>query len=742
MEKKENEMFLLCGYLPVRRFRLGVSKKKDYEIVLPSPQNQLRSLVKSSIFKIDGSQAIFSFESNITPQVDTAQPRLSTWTDEKSDNKIYKFSIDRSGSSIFERLYTEDPLVPLQNSLLSNNGYSLSSPEGQKLLENIQSFKKRSEYVVRFGTVFVEDSAGSGIIQNFNDLFRFKDLFSFWKASLGACFVDADRKFKLYSSANIIDNLASYLSLALKQTTWFLKKLLSLDSIILDAGEKEGISTVYLEGIAMNVSKLRYFYRQTMLNPLGVVSGRFKVITGKFDENEKAILRVTVLILESTAKLEKFTVDLVKSWFEGEDVNLSPKVYKLLVWKTLEPDENIQKSIEYNSDAINEYKEAIVYQKQLEEAFPDSLCVLNLAEADNMTELLNRFLDLQFGFDEKSSLDMSQKNPVLNFRCTHVHTKNSRSLLYRGDRRSLHLIDRSGTSPPALISELSNISHLSKHHRSLHVLTADCCLSVIDLDDSLRKGEIIMNQLIDEKFKFVDSIRSSASAVGVFQREEEGEGPAKRLGVYLVDQTQAMEEREMINIDLEKEFQKPVDESKLTVFGKVQSLANENERSKRILAVWSGVVDAESKVYSFEMLLRGILIICTLNKGKRPNKITYRWLKLAGNSYSLEKQTLEINLVNLQSPPFNTPLVFEHNSIPYIFHRPTTANLLDFALFKLTRRSFTLTCRSSSTSSLRSSIKSTISTTNVRWHVNERKSMMLMADCLCRLTMIDVKCCY
>ena len=140
--------------------------------------------------------------------------------------------------------------------------------------------------------------------------------------------------------------LENEMSLIMKGFLWKLDRLLTIKDTDTDAA---AIRAVFCESICLYIYRLRYFFRRVVLNPLGQQQGRWKVIPGGFDDGEKTVLRVTIFFLERINDYEKLTYYNLKKLFSNRQENrFSVKLFKKILYKTLDVENNLQKVIDYN----------------------------------------------------------------------------------------------------------------------------------------------------------------------------------------------------------------------------------------------------------------------------------------------------------------------------------------------------------------------------------------------------------
>lgn len=723
MEKdhsKTIEFHLLASLKPLKKFRFAMASNLTRKIKFPSPLEDLINLMGDFSVKLSGHHIFYKFGYQRTPTLDSIQPRLIMWTT-SDDKKIYHLKLERTGRPLFERLFVDSHPVQDQAKPVIDHGFSVNSIEGINLLEKTNQCKKVYEYVVRHCGIFCQDILGSSVISVFEDLYRHKSLTTLWRASYGMCFADPESKFKLYKKSSIIDRLSTYLGVILKQTTWFVKKCLETEFLNISPEEKQSITSVYIESISINIIKLRYFYRQTMLLPLGQTSGRFKIIQGKFDESEKIILRVTVHFIEHTEKLEKVTLDMIKRWFsEEQGSNLSPNIYKLILWKILDTNDNIDLTIKFNQGEIEALRLSFLDQDGTKNVDPEHLAIPDINCADKTMDLLHNFLACQLSFDVQSSVDIGRHNLMFTYRGVHLLSRYNRSLLMSNSTCTLSIVEqRSACSSPSELDAIQLTKLTSMNHKMMYCLLSEGEVLAIDLKNSLVEGKIQKKDLIKAKFKDATKIECSNTMVVLLDKCSISEDTRLTLVVLYLKESLADVSDSITKLDFEECFELDMNQNHLTKFG-VSDL-NDHQHNHVNPDAWRGIIRRRDTKRNFKVFYRGLLLVDQQYVENTLESTACRWFRKIKDGDDDSLKMAKGSLLIHHSASYHGGLSkdqffsFESNLTPYLLCRLKSDDLTNFALFKIFRERFIVLGKSMFTFKLKSCMKNLMMDFKTNW---------------------------
>jgi len=264
----------------------------------------------------------------------------------KEEHFQYHITFERLGKVFFDQTYiTQHPWSFM----------GVDTPydriEDERYMK-IAAYKNPFRLECKKDIVRYSDDLGQGYLLGLPEVpLRISSLEESWRWNLASKFVNEKEKTLLADEWTVSQNLTTgYLNL-IKKFSWNLKQCFAVSSRQEDS---QDIRNTYVEQICVCLAHIRFFVRNTMLIPLSEERGRFKLIQGGFDEAEKAVLRVSVQFVESLVHLTKLDFGFLRQVL-GEADRFSPKVYKSIMMKTLNTEDNISKVQKHCLPFVDQY---------------------------------------------------------------------------------------------------------------------------------------------------------------------------------------------------------------------------------------------------------------------------------------------------------------------------------------------------------------------------------------------------
>lgn len=670
MELKTNQYVLLFSYKPLRKTQLVKKHSRVVNFGLAKGEEELVGLVNFIPAKSYGTQTMVKLEANLTPRLGSTSTLIEVW--KKGDGTyLSRVQFQRIGITFFEVLLSADSIDKLNFSVRSRVDYHLpSSEEGQKIMQEIPGSTRLFSGMTHFNMAFVEDTEGKAVISsNKEQMYRFSDVDVMWKSEFGACIAQQTGQYQKYPKKEVHERLASLMAAILKETTWYIKKILEVLQVTqYQPTEKEQILTIYVEGISINISKLRFFYRQAMLLPLGQIKGRFKIIQGSFDESEKTILRVTIHFLENTSRLEKFTPDLIKTWFESEaGVSMSPKIYKLILWKTLETNDNMQTVIDFNDPLVDTMIDTIAKQKQVEEKLGNHpLWCCNLENSEMLETTFQDFLHSYFNMDSLATFDLLQKTPALLFG-GYINMSRGNPLLQRKpDTQSFRLLDLDRSVGQSQLDQKS-LSRIHDLKDNILYSVEDKKVVAVDIMDCCKKGTIETKFLAHVESTPI-TMSASTTLLSFVLEDDLSDSCKYLLTIYHLAHDRCSFEDDYLMKDgpIEEYFTeaiKGIKEEEIVI----QSYGDFIEYG---FDLYSASQSKKPAVYGVKSFRKGVLLICRADMREKQSHFVYRWMAFSKGEIVLSKDILTLLDRSRASKLDQELVLFELHRVPYLFDVP------------------------------------------------------------------------